>query len=178
MIKKHPQVCRRGVRLNLTLPEESIAGCRESATSQLFVSSKIRRFSVSETPESIVRRSLCTRIDSVLCFAKQLQGPLNLAKSRLILLQSAKMNQQRRIQAINIMLKVGHRGFDFLKSCFQRDRIRLCHDVQLSILIVPDYEMPGSTACVCQSVTMADLTDDCRRRRFQFFTIPGSGFAG
>jgi hypothetical protein len=50
MIKNCLLNCKRGVRLNLTLPENSIAGCGESATSQLFVSSKIRRFSVSETP--------------------------------------------------------------------------------------------------------------------------------
>ena len=85
---------KRGVRLNLTLPENSIAGCEESATSQLFVSSKIRRFSVSETPVSIMRWPFRTRIESLRAFAEQFQRTLNLAKSRLILLQSPKMNQQ------------------------------------------------------------------------------------
>jgi hypothetical protein len=52
----------------------------------------------------------------------------------------------------------------------------LRHDVQLSILIVADKEMPNSAACQGKSVTGADLTDDRRRCRFQFFTITGSGF--
>jgi hypothetical protein len=52
----------------------------------------------------------------------------------------------------------------------------LRHDVQLSILIVADKEMPNSAACQGESVTGADLTDDRRRCRFQFFTITGSGF--
>ena len=50
MIKNRLPFRKRGVRLNLTLPENSIAGCGESATSQLSVSSKIPRFSDSETP--------------------------------------------------------------------------------------------------------------------------------
>jgi len=74
------------------------------------------------------------------------------------------------------MLQVSHRGFDFLEPGFQRNRIRLRHDVQLSILIVADKEMPNSAACQGKSVTGADLTDDRRRCRFQFFTITGSGF--
>ena len=74
------------------------------------------------------------------------------------------------------MLQVSHCGFDFLEPGFQRNRIGLRHDVQLSILIVPDKEMPNSAACQGESVTGADLTDDRRRCRFQFFTITGSGF--
>ena len=80
------------------------------------------------------------------------------------------------MQAINIILQVSHRGFDFLEPGVQRNRIGLRHDVQLSILIVTVKEMPTSAACPGESVTGADLTDDRCRCRFQFFTITGSGF--
>ncbi len=92
MIKDRLPICKRGVRLNLTLPKNSIAGYEESATSQLSVSPKIRRFSDCETPKSVVRRPLGARITSFGGFGEQFQRTLNLAKTGFVFLQAAEMN--------------------------------------------------------------------------------------
>ena len=143
MIKNHLPICKRGVRLNLTLPGNSIAGCGESATPQLSVSSKIRRFSDCETPKSVVRWPFGTRITAFGGFGEQFQGALNLAKPGLIFLQPAKMNHQGSIQAVNIVLQMRHGGFDFFKAGFQRTGVGLRHDKDFHFW--EDQEQPAST---------------------------------